>query len=297
MQPTLSYPIGARRENRGWAMRLVLDLNEVHDNIKTLESARRASSVASASAYRSLVKRGTCFLPYHCDGQLSFAPSRFIGYASNSFARHAANKARDGRQTNAALNALLGHQPVRSVALEEHYHAFCKTIDVVPSKTGTFGVERKYWLTLEAKAALDEIALAAIASDASIPTTEKEQLAKARIGQGIFRNALLARWKHCCMTGCTATAILRASHIKPWRSSTNRERLDEFNGLLLSPNMDALFDAGLISFENDGTLIVSPTLNRDDLLALGCPADIKIQVRARHQSYLRHHRTEVFRSE
>ncbi|HET9245398.1 MAG TPA: HNH endonuclease signature motif containing protein, partial [Xanthobacteraceae bacterium] len=59
-------------------------------------------------------------------------------------------------------------------------------------------------------------------------------------------------------------AALRASHIKPWRESSDRERLDPANGLLLTANLDALFNDGLIAFDDEGQMLVSAQLTRKD---------------------------------
>ena len=90
--------------------------------------------------------------------------------------------------------------------------------------------------------------------------TEKEAIIKARIGQGKFRENLLKRWQCCAVTGCQEIMVLRASHIKPWRCCTNEERIDIDNGLLLLPNIDALFDVGLISFDDKGSMLFSKKL-------------------------------------
>lgn len=99
---------------------------------------------------------------------------------------------------------------------------------------------------------------AEIVSSTEIDATEKEQLVQARRGQGRFRQNLRTFEHGCRITGVTDARFLIASHIKPWRSSTNEERLDGENGLLLSPTIDFLFDRGFISFSDDGTLLVSP---------------------------------------
>ena len=94
--------------------------------------------------------------------------------------------------------------------------------------------------------------------------TEKEAIIKARIGQGKFRENLLKRWQCCAVTGCQEIIVLRASHIKPWRYCTNEERIDIENGLLLLPNIDALFDVGLISFDDQGSMLFSKKLTIGD---------------------------------
>jgi len=77
---------------------------------------------------------------------------------------------------------------------------------------------------------------------------EKIQLTKSRRGQGIFKANVRLVEDHCRITGVSNIKHLRASHIKPWSASTNDEKLDGFNGLLLSPHVDHLFDRGFISF-------------------------------------------------
>lgn len=84
--------------------------------------------------------------------------------------------------------------------------------------------------------------------------TERDQLAKARIGQGRFRADIIAKWGRgavCALTGAAIPEMLVASHIKPWRKSTNKERLDPMNGLLLVANADRLFDRNLMSFKQN----------------------------------------------
>lgn len=85
----------------------------------------------------------------------------------------------------------------------------------------------------------------------AIEQTTKEQIIESRIGQGEFRKKLINKWnKKCSISNCELLEILIASHIKPWKFSNNLERLDENNGLLLSPTYDKLFDKGFISFNN-----------------------------------------------
>jgi putative restriction endonuclease len=93
---------------------------------------------------------------------------------------------------------------------------------------------------------------------ARVDATTKEILVNARLGQGAFRAHVLAYWgMQCCVTGTRTLDAVRASHIKPWRDSNNEERLDSNNGLPLVATLDALFDAGLITFSPDGKLLTS----------------------------------------
>lgn len=131
----------------------------------------------------------------------------------------------------------------------------------------------------------------------NLEATEKAALANARIGQGFFRAQVLALWGHrCCVTGTTICDAVRASHIKPWKHSSDSERLDPYNGLPLVATLDALFDVGLITFDQEGTLLVSKLVAPEEKKLLGlverrlvCP------VNANTASYLTYHREKIFR--
>jgi len=126
--------------------------------------------------------------------------------------------------------------------------------------------------------------------------TEKEQLIKARRGQGVFRTQVRLLDKGCRVTGVTMSQHLPASHIKPWRLSTAYEKLDGNNGLLLSPRFDHLFDRGYISFESDGTLLVSPQITDDILAAWDIDPNLTVGAFSTGQSvYLRYHNENVFK--
>ena len=124
--------------------------------------------------------------------------------------------------------------------------------------------------------------------------TEAERLVVQRKGQEVFRKSLLAYWGSCCpLSGITDTQLLKASHMKPWADcETDAERLDPYNGLLLSALWDAAFDTGLISFDDGGQLLVSPQLSAAAREALGPESSIPLG--SAHQPYLRWHREKVF---
>lgn len=104
-----------------------------------------------------------------------------------------------------------------------------------------------------------------IKRDPPIGPTTKKALIDARRGQGRFRESVLKRWgQRCAVTSSVTYKAIRASHIKPWSECTNEERLDPENGLPLVASLDALFDAGLISFDSDGVLIVSPEMSVEE---------------------------------
>jgi len=124
-----------------------------------------------------------------------------------------------------------------------------------------------------------------------VTETERSTLSKARIGQGIFRTGVVDLWGSCAVTGFSLAEILVASHIVPWTLATNKERLDPFNGLLLTPNFDKLFDRQLISFNDDGSILLSKALTAEIRVALGINKKSRLRfVRPANLPYLQRHR-------
>lgn len=132
----------------------------------------------------------------------------------------------------------------------------------------------------------------------SLPDTEREATILARVGQGPFRQSLIDYWGKCAVTGAECIPLLRASHTKPWRDATPAERLDLFNGLLLMPNLDAAFDAGYISFDDTGKVLLSALLTGNMAYQLHLTAKMRIPTKmltTKHKEYLAYHRDNVFR--
>ncbi len=133
-----------------------------------------------------------------------------------------------------------------------------------------------------------------ILSKDNITDTEKATLLKTRIGQGNFRQKLISIWGGCAVTGYKDATMLVASHIKPWRASSNIERLDGYNGLLLLPTLDKAFDAGLISFDETGKIMISPLLQAPE--ELGINDSMAVKLKSEHQVYMEFHRDSVYRN-
>ena len=108
-----------------------------------------------------------------------------------------------------------------------------------------------------------------VANDASVPETDRTAIIRARKGQGLFKDRVSQIESRCRITGVQNPVHLIASHCKPWRDSTNEERLNGENGLLLTPSIDHLFDRGFIGFEDNGRLIISPVAHRPSLERMG----------------------------
>jgi putative restriction endonuclease len=128
--------------------------------------------------------------------------------------------------------------------------------------------------------------------------TEAERLVVQRVGQEIFRRGLLDLWEgRCAVTGLDVPELLRASHVKPWADcQSDAERLDVYNGLLLAPHLDAAFDRGLVTFEDDGRLRISPRLSDAARAVLGLDRPLLLRGLAdEHLPYLSWHRSRVFR--
>jgi hypothetical protein len=136
-----------------------------------------------------------------------------------------------------------------------------------------------------------------IERDSTIPATDREAIVRARCGQGIFKQRVMEIEQRCRITGVTHPVHLIASHCKPWRDSTNAERLDGENGLLLTPNIDHLFDPGFIGFEGNGNLIVSPVAHRASLERMGIdtrgPVNVGTFTQGQRQFFLEYHRDMV----
>jgi hypothetical protein len=135
-----------------------------------------------------------------------------------------------------------------------------------------------------------------ISQNQTIPETERKAIIRARLGQGVFKERVGEIESRCRITGVDNPTHLIASHCKPWRDSTNEERLNGENGLLLTPTIDHLFDRGFIGFENNGELIISPIAHRPSLVRMGIETEKSFNVGSFTQGqkdFLEFHRNEI----
>jgi hypothetical protein len=124
---------------------------------------------------------------------------------------------------------------------------------------------------------------------ANLRGTEVERLVRQRVGQQAFRSAMLDYWGGgCAVTGLAQVEALRASHARPWSECvSDGERLDVFNGFLLSANLDALFDRLLISFDTQGVLLAAPSITSQARVLLGIDRPLRLRWLApEHEPYL-----------
>jgi len=113
--------------------------------------------------------------------------------------------------------------------------------------------------------------------DSEFPNTTYEAWVETRRGQQQFRESLLQHWKGCSVTGCSFQEVLIASHIVPWSDASDRERRDKFNGLLLTPNLDRLFDNYFISFNSRGEILISKVISSKAKSDLGINPSMKLR--------------------
>lgn len=136
-----------------------------------------------------------------------------------------------------------------------------------------------------------------VLTDQKIPETTRQAVVMARRGQGLFKQNVQRIERECRITKVDQIEHLRASHCKPWRDSDNAERLDGENGLLLTPDVDHLFDRGFISFEGNGKILVSPVAHRESIRRMGLEDALRANVggfTAAQEGFLAFHRESVF---
>ncbi len=131
-------------------------------------------------------------------------------------------------------------------------------------------------------------------------TTDVKALVTQRRGQERLRDELMRYWGgQCAVTDVKTTELLIVSHIKPWAEcDTPEEKLDPFNALLLNAALDKAFDKGLISFDDNGSLLISPLWSGTEAAQMGISEEMKLhRIDERHCSYLRYHRRNIYKSE
>lgn len=125
--------------------------------------------------------------------------------------------------------------------------------------------------------------------------TTRKAYVDQRVNQSKFRKFLLERYDSCCLCGVKNHDFLIASHIKPWNKSTPKEKVDADNGFLLCSNHDSLFDQGYISFEDDGSIILSPRLSKSDAELMNVSEEMGIRLTEKNRRYLSYHRDEILK--
>lgn len=126
-------------------MRCVKSIDEMKENMVTLDGYLRQKYGPEYRYALKLIKNGICFVAVPANGSYRFYPSRFIGYAENTMNRHESNKSKDGRVTNPVISQLLHQDVMPSAALEMAYKNYCESLGFTPRERAPFGIERKFW--------------------------------------------------------------------------------------------------------------------------------------------------------
>ena len=159
--------------------------------------------------------------------------------------------------------------------------------------------DKKYWIIPNKGSnkilSNDEISFIEEIENIDGVETEKTSIIKTRVGQSGLKQQKLQDTKCCELCGITTTELLISSHIKPWCNSTNYEKLDKENILLLCPMHDALFDKGFITFNSDGKIFISKKLPEEEWALLNINSDSQIKITSEKKAnYIQYHYNNIF---
>ena len=121
-------------------MDIVTTEADIKVNLATFENYLCDGTEDEQQFANALIRRGSCFIAYKIDGELRFSPSRYLGYLSNTKSKHLANPGKDGKETNAAINKIIGYSLSPDDELESEYIAFTSKLGVTPNNKS-----RKFW--------------------------------------------------------------------------------------------------------------------------------------------------------
>ena len=220
-------------------------------------------------------------------------PSGTIDRERRLVVTYTGNPRRSGGYASQAY-VVLG--PPWNAVLRAHMNASLRGIYITGAERDRLFIFRQE--DIEAEAGVQADLLSAVKSSEDLSQvdelrTEAESQTKVRIGQQLFRKKLLVAWNgRCPITGISHEGLLRASHIVPWAECVGDvQRLDPNNGILLSALWDAAFDKGLISFKDEGTLLISRKLDRPAREALQIKPRMRLRgLRSPHHRNLAFHR-------
>lgn len=114
--------------------------DEIEENLRRFEEYLCEGEDEVQQFAHELVARGKCFVAYQVDSELRFSPSRYVGYSNNTMRKHVQNSYKDGRETNAAIDKVMGYTPSPSEKLEKEYLRFTTDLGIEPHDK-----RRKYW--------------------------------------------------------------------------------------------------------------------------------------------------------
>lgn len=258
----------------------VSSIEEIIENILSFNSGLDSQYT---DFYRGLIYNSSSNIALKVGGGYYFAPSQYAGYTD--FTRN--DLIMWGHTYNEAEQTISN---ILDQSFQDNSFLNQKLNEYLRSKIKGLKKEFSYsycYIELKDEQELEDV----LSSIYEEQETEKKRVVTTRLGQSRYKSALVSMWGQCSVTGCKNIDILRGSHAKPWKDSDNKERLDPFNGLLLIPNLDELFDRGYISFNENGEIMISECLDDNDINILGLSYEMKVDLDLRHQPYLEYHRT------
>lgn len=288
-------------KKNSFKMELIETREQLLENIATLKKYLIGNNQNNKAFAFGIIQNGrNFFVIQEEDKSFSFFPSRFIGYKRNTREKHEWAKSSsllDGKETSPAISKILAKKHIEHEEFEKEYKMFYRKIGV-----GKISLrKRRYWILNELEDLLrininyTERIIQSIEKKLHVSTSEKQQIAKARIGQSVIREKLLETRKHCEVCQIKQKELLVASHIKPWSESDDYEKGDLNNLLLLCAMHDALFDKGFISFDEEGKIIVSAMVNEEELEKYLLNKKMKITVDNAKSKFLMYHRKNIFK--
>lgn len=296
---------------------LVEDADQLVDSILKLDALlKNDSSFAffDHSSIRKRIKQGKNFVCYRFKGKdeaLKFLPSRTVGYRFSLWnSGEPINLA--ASNTNSAIKSVLGEDCSVNPKLNEEFEAYCKKLNIKPIGEGPhprkfwgpIDIEEDFWLrtfnssTSENSGEISErerLELEEELSRLSELEQEEEVNQTRRRFQGKLRSSLLKTRKACQLSGIATSELLVASHIKPWSKCSHQEKLDPNNVLLLSANFDKLFDQFLISFTDEGKILISECLTPEECKKIGLRDGLSLNPSPSPEmkEYLKEHRKNL----
>lgn len=127
---------------------------------------------------------------------------------------------------------------------------------------------------------------------------KNKSIRQAREGQGKYREQLLEQCRYCPFTMISDERLLIASHIKPWAASSDTEKTDPYNGYMLSPMFDKLFDRGFITITEDRHIVLSDFISAYTWKLIGLKNNTfynAIPMDNKRIEYLKFHHQSVFK--
>lgn len=125
---------------------------------------------------------------------------------------------------------------------------------------------------------------------------ESEAKTKIRLGNQKFRKNVMPIWEHqCTICGIELPELLKASRSKPWKDSTDLERVNPYNGMILCCNHDALYEKGFIAFDGQGKIHISSEIPEADYEKYGIHNKMKIARTEKNKPFFKWHKRHLFR--